>query len=204
MPFNKSKFSNFFLLLLVPMAMFMLVGMFFSVSFVRDVYFAVLILAIVFFMLNKKYGKLVANHKLGFILFEIINLIAIIAIIYYEFSKFTLVLNLFLIALVVVECLLLVVDIFYIKNEKINVQENLFIAVVKLGSFICILTYFFKVSTLFFAIDALIFELANLILKFLFEKLDIPDFGNEKNEEKEPSQIEKIIDSAAENEGEIE
>lgn len=203
MPINKSKFSNFFVCLLIPMALIMFVGMFFSVKIVGNTYFVALILAIVFLILNKKYGKFITNHKLAFILFETINLIAIIAVIYYEFTKFTIVLNIFLIILLVVELLLLILDIFYIKNDKINAQENLFISIVKVGSFICILTYFFKVSTLFFAIDALIFELANIVLKILFKKFDIPEF-EKVVEEKEISNIEKIIDSAAENEGEIE
>lgn len=205
MAFSKSKFSNFFLCLLIPMAIIMFVGMFFSAKIVGDAYFVALILACVYLILNKKYGKVVSNHKLAFILFELINLIAVIAIIYYEFAKFTHVLNVFLILLIAAELILLVIDIFYIKNEKINAQENIFISIAKLGSFICILTYFFKVSILFFAIDALIFDVANIILKILFTKYDIPNFSLVKeSEEKEISNIEKIIDSAAENEGEIE
>jgi len=200
---NKTKFSNFFLYLLIPMALIMFIGMFFSIKIVANTYFVSLILAVVFFMLNKKYGKLLTNHKLGFILFEMINLIAVIAIIYYEFTKHTIVLNIFLILLIAVEVALLVIDIFYIKNKEITAQENVFISVVKLGSFICILTYFFKVSSLFFAIDALIFELANLVLKVIFKKYDIFE-PKEKPAEKEDFNIEKIIDSAAENEGEIE
>ena len=203
MPINKSKFSNFFVCLLIPMALIMFVGMFFSVKIVGNTYFVALILAVVFLILNKKYGKFITNHKLAFILFEMINLIAIIAVIYYEFSKFTIVLNFFLVLLFIAEVLLLILDIFYVKNDKINSQENLFISVVKVGSFICIATYFFKVSSLFFAIEALIFELANIVLKVLFKKFDMPEF-EKQNTEKEVSNIEKIIDSAAENEGEIE
>ncbi len=205
MGFNKSKFSNFFVCMLIPMALLMFVAMFFSVKIVEGIYFAALILAVVYLILNKKYGKFITNHKLAFILFEIINLIAVIAIIYYEFAKFTIILNFFLVLLIIAEVLLLLLDIFYIKNEKINSQENLFISIVKLGSFICILTYFFNISTLFFAIDALIFELANLTIKILFQKFELPEISKEdKKEENEPSNIEKIIDSAAENEGEIE
>ena len=204
MAFDKSKFSNFFLFMLIPMALFMLIGMFFSVKIVEGLYFAALILAVVYLILNKKYGKFTKNHKLAFIMFEVINLAAVLAIIYYEFSKFTIILNFFLVMLVIAEVLLLLLDIFFIKNEKINSQENLFISIVKLGSFICIITYFFNISTLFFAIDALIFELANLTIKILFQKFEIPESMVDKQEEKEISNIEKIIDSAAENEGEIE
>lgn len=203
MGFNKSKFSNFFVSMLIPMALIMFIGMFFSVKIVGNTYFVALILAIVFFVLNRKYGKFITNHKLAFILFEIINLIAIIAIIYYEFLKHTLILNVFLVLLIAVELILLIVDIFIVKNEKINSQENIFISVVKLGSFICILTYFFRVSVLFFAIDALIFEVTNIILKVLFTKFEFLETEKDK-EEKEISNIEKIINSAAENEGEIE
>ncbi len=204
MPLNKTKFSNFFVCMLIPMALIMFVGMFFDVKIVGDAYFAALLLAVVFLILNKKYGKFIKNHKLAYILFEIINLIAVIAIVYYEFQKHTLVLNIFLVLLIAAELVLLVIDVFVLKNEKINSQENIFISVVKLGSFICILTYFFKVSELFFAIDALIFEVANIVLKILFSKLEIPDFGEDKQPEKEISSIEKRINSAAENEGEIE
>lgn len=189
--------------MLIPMALLMFVSMFFSVKIVGGIYFATLILAVVYLILNKKYGKFVSNHKLAYILFEIINLIAVIAIIYYEFNKFTIILNLFLIALLVSEIVLICLDIFYIKNENINSQENIFISVVKLGSFICVITYFFNISTLFFAIDALIFEVANIIIKILFQKFD---FSEKIVPAKTTSEvnIEKIIDSAAENEGEIE
>lgn len=202
MAFNKSKFSSFFVCMLIPMALLMFVSMFFSVKIVEGIYFAALILAVVYLILNKKYGKFISNHKLAFILFELINLIAVIAIIYYEFKKFTILLNLFLIALLVAEIVLICLDIFYVKNENINAQENLFISVLKLGSFICIITYFFNISTLFFAIDALIFEIANIIIKVLFQKFDFSETIAEKEIEK--TNIEKIIDSAAENEGEIE
>lgn len=203
MAFHKSKFSSFFVCMLIPMALLMFVSMFFSVKIVGGIYFATLILAVVYLILNKKYGKFVSNHKLAYILFEIINLIAVIAIIYYEFNKFTIILNLFLIALLVSEIVLICLDIFYIKNENINSQENIFISVVKLGSFICVITYFFNISTLFFAIDALIFEVANIIIKILFQKFD---FSEKIVPAKTTSEvnIEKIIDSAAENEGEIE
>ncbi len=202
MAFNKSKLSNFFVCLLIPMALIMFVGMFFNIKIVGEAYFISLLLAVVFFVLNKKYGKFITNHKLAFILFEIINLIAVIAVIYYEFAKHTLILNIFLVLLITAELMLLVIDIFFVKNEKINSEENIFISVVKLGSFICILTYFFNVSQLFFAIDALIFEVANIVLKILFNKIDFPEMV--KSDAKEPSNIEKIIDSAAENEGELE
>ena len=198
---SKFKFSSFFICMLIPMAFIMFVGMFFNIKIVANTYFAALILAIVFFVLNKKYGKFVTNHKLAFILFEIINLIAVIAIIYYEFTKHTIVLNLFLILLIGAELILLVIDIFFIKNERISEQENLFISVVKLGSFICILTYFFKVSVLFFAIDALIFEISNMILKIIFNKLE--DFEPETKKEIESSNIEQIINMPSD-EGEIE
>jgi len=70
MGFNKSKFSNFFVSMLIPMALIMFIGMFFSVKIVGNTYFVALILAIVFFVLNRKYGKFITNHKLAFILFE--------------------------------------------------------------------------------------------------------------------------------------
>lgn len=199
---TKSRFSNFFVSMLIPMALIMFIGMFFSIKIVANAYFAALILAIVFFILNKRYGKFITNHKLAFILFEIINLIAVIAVIYYEFTKHSIILNIFLVLLIVVELALLVIDIFYIKNERISEQENLFISIVKLGSVICILTYFFKVSELFFAIDALIFEISNIILKIIFNKLEV--FEPEKpQKETEQSKIENIINNSVD-EGEIE
>lgn len=199
----KFKFSNFFIWLLIPMAVLMFAGIFFDMKMVASIYFVVLILAIVFLMLNKKYKIFDKNHTKIFVLFDLINLIAVVAIIYHEFSKHTLVLNIFLILLIIVELAVLCIDVFYIRNERINTQENLFISIVKLGSFICILTYFFNVSTLFFAIDALIFEMANIVIKILFKKFDIKE-DNVETIEKDISNIEQLIDSASENEGEIE
>lgn len=199
---SKSRFSKFFILMLIPMALIMFVGMFFSAKIVANAYFVALILAIVFFVLNKKYGRFITNHKLAYILFEIINLIAVFAVIYYEFTKHTIVLNIFLVLLVAAEIILLVIDVFFIKNDNISKIENLYISIVKLGSFICILTYFFNVSELFFAIDALVFEIANIILKIIFNKIDISELETEKKDE-EPSNIEKIINKS-EDEGDFE
>ena len=199
---SKSRFSKFFILMLIPMALIMFIGMFFSAKIVANAYFVALILAIVFFVLNKKYGRFITNHKLAYILFEIINLIAVIAVIYYEFTKHTIVLNIFLVLLVAAEIMLLIIDIFFIKNDNISKIENLYLSIVKLGSFICILTYFFNVSELFFAIDALIFEIANIILKIIFNKIDISELETEKKDE-EPSNIEKIINKS-DDEGDFE
>ena len=128
-------------------------------------------------------------------------MIAVIAIIYYEFFKDTFILNLFLIELIIVEAFLFAVDILVVKNKNISKEGCFFVNVVKLGSMICILTYFYKVSTLWFAIDALIFEIASIVLKIYFNSVKFGKINKiETEKESEIVKIETRIHSADESE----
>lgn len=194
---KNSLMPDIFTMMLASLSLIILVGMFFSVKIVGTVYFVALLVSIVFTILDKKYGKFLSNYKRTFFMFDIINVFSVIAIIYYEFSKNSITLNIFLVLLVVVEIFALLVDLFFVHNNRIEKQESYIVNVIKMCSMICVLTYFYKVSILFFAIDALIFECANLFIKFYINK-------EEKVEKKtENINVEDIIQSNQE-EGEIE
>lgn len=186
-----SKFPKIFVYMLASIAIIIFIGMFFSLKFVSAMYFIALLISFVVLILDRKYGTILTNYKLTFFLFDLINLMSVIAIIYYEFTKHTLVLNIFLIALIVFEVALMVLDIFFIHNKNLTRTENLLVDFVKLGSMICILTYFFGVSTLFFAIDALAFEIANFILKIYVNRN--PQKESQKKIEPEENSIVKMI-----------
>lgn len=164
---RNSKFPRFFIIMLIPIALIMLIGMFFSVKIVGNAYLFALIVAFVFLMLDRHYGENLTNYKLSFLLFDVINLIAVIAITYYEYRNHSMLLNIFLVILMAVLVLLLLIDAFVVKNKDISKKQTLFVGLVKMGSMICILTYFYNVSDLFFVIDALIFELSNVIIKLM-------------------------------------
>lgn len=198
---NTAKFPRFFVYILLILAAIMFIGMFFSVNFVGITYFIALLVCIVLLLLDKRYGTILTNYKLTFFLFDLINMIAVIAIIYYEFFKHTFILNLFLIELIIVEAFLFAVDILVVKNKNISKEGCFFVNVVKLGSMICILTYFYKVSTLWFAIDALIFEIASIVLKIYFNSVKFGKINKiETEKESEIVKIETRIHSADENE----
>lgn len=194
------RFPQFFNYLLVTLSVIIFAGMFFSVKIVGGVYFIAILLSVVFAILDKKYGKFLSNYKVTFFLFDLINLISVIAILYYEYSRHEMILNVFLILLIVIEVLMMIIDFFLIKNKNLSKNESFIVNVVKIASMICILTYFYKVSILFFAIDALFFEVASLILKIYVNKVEK---NEEINEPVEPK-VEDIIQSAGKDEGDVE
>jgi hypothetical protein len=159
------------------------VGMFFSVKIVSAIYFIAIILSLVLYILDKKYGTLLTNYKLTYMLFELVNLIAVISIVYYEFANHSEVLNLFLILLICLEVLMLIIDIFVIKNRNLTKRENLVIDFFKLCSMVCILTYFFNVSKLYFSIFAFVFEAIVLVFKVYCNLEDKPHVEEKAEEE---------------------
>ena len=196
-----SKFPKFFIYMQLAVSLIILVGMFFSVKIVGGVYFIALIISAVFVVLDKKYGSLLTNYRLTFFLFDLVNLIAVIAIIYYEYTKHTFVLNMFLILLIVIEVLMMVVDMFLIKNKNISPNQNFVVDVLKLCSMICILTYLFNVSDLYFAIVAFVFEIVIFVLRLVLNR---DTSGQKAKEETHENPLAKRIHSAGESEGDVE
>lgn len=176
---KNSKFPRFFIYMLIPIAIVMLVGMFFSAKIVANAYFIALLISVVFMMLDRHHGENLTNYKMSFFLFDLITLIAVSAILYYEFAFHSTLLNIFLVILLAIIVLVLLSDLIIVKNKNISKKESVYVSLVKIGSMICILTYFYNVSDLFFVFDALIFEIANLVIKFM-----ISDVKREKKENK--------------------
>ena len=164
---KNSRFPRFIILMLLPITAIMLIGMFFDVKFVASAYFIAILVSVVFFMLDKKYGDSVANYKLAFFLFDIINLISTIAVIYYEFTKHSKLLNGLLVALMILLIFLIMIDIILLKNKDISKKYSVYVGLFNLSVMICILTYFCNVSDLLFVIGALVFEVAIIVLKTL-------------------------------------
>ena len=164
---KNSKFPRFIILMLLPITAIMFVGMFFDVKFVASAYFIALLVSVVFLMLDRRYGENVANYKLAFFLFDIINIIATVAVIYYEFAKYSKLLSGLLIALMAVLLFLILIDVILVKNKDISKKYSIWVGLINLGVMICILTYFCNVSDLFFVIGALIFEVATIVIKSL-------------------------------------
>lgn len=180
---SNSKFPKFYVYMMLLSAILAFVGMFFSVKIVSAIYFIAIILSLVLYILDKKYGTLLTNYKLTYMLFELVNLIAVISIVYYEFANHSEVLNLFLILLICLEVLMLIIDIFVIKNRNLTKRENLVIDFFKLCSMVCILTYFFNVSKLYFSIFAFVFEAIVLVFKVYCNLEDKPQVEEKAEEE---------------------
>lgn len=194
-----SKFPRIFVYMMTLLACFMFVGMFLGVLFVGSAYILAILICAIILLLDKKYGSVLTNYKLTYLLFEIINLIAVICVLYYEYSKHSETLNVFLILLTVIEVVMALIDLGLIKNKYLNKPQNLMIDFFKLCSMICITTYFFGVSKLYFAIFAFMFEAMNVAVKLVtyFEH------RNKKEENVEPEQkLEDIIHSSDEGDGE--
>ena len=186
---SNSKFPRIFVYMMSLLAAMIFVGMFFSIKFVAAVYFIALIISALILLLDKKYGTLLANYCMVYLLFDIVNLIAIISIIYYEFSSKMVALDWFLSILIIIEGLMALIDIFVLRNNDLTKNKNLSIDFLKLCSMICLITYFFNVSKLYFSVLALGFEMLNLLVKV--SVLNDKKKKMTKNEKKE--QIEEII-----------
>lgn len=194
---SNSKFPKIFVYMMSLLAIFIFVGMFFGVNFVGSAYFIAMLICAIILLLDKKYGSILTNYKLTYLLFEIINLMAVISVVYYEYSRLSDMLNLFLALLIVLEVLMIIVDIFLLRNKDLTKTKNLIIDFIKLCSMICIITYFFGVSKLYFAIFAFVFEAMNVAVKVetFFEN------RNKKQETVKPKEekIEDIIHSSDNN-----
>ena len=197
---NNSKIPKFFVLMELVLALTILVGMFFSFVLAAGAYFVAVILFVVFLILDKKYGASLLNYKHSFFLFDAINLIGIVAVLYYEFANHAKILNLLLIVLMVIKVLVLLVDAFVIKTKNLSNNEYVLANTVQLCSMICILTYFVNVSNLFFAVDALLFEFAAFALKLYINRENKPKVV----ENKKDSSLEDRIHSAGNGEGDVE
>ena len=183
---SNSKLPKIFVYMMSLLAFLMLVGLFFGVGYVSMPYFVALIICVLLLILDKKSNSNLTNYKLTYLLFEIVNLIAVISVIYYEYKKHTQILNLFLVMLVVELVLMCFIDVFVLKNKNLTKKANLAIDFLKLCSMICILTYFFGVSDVYFVIFAFAFELANMVTKV---------WTHFKNRNKQPQVVEEKTES---------
>ncbi|MBQ8452010.1 MAG: hypothetical protein IJ538_04485 [Clostridia bacterium] len=165
---NQNKFTLIFTFMFVPIAIAMLIGIFFSPLVVANVYFVAAILCVVLVLMNIRASGFKTNYKLTFFFIDLTTAVAVAAIIYYEYSVHTNLLNILLMCLGAIELALICIDLFVIKSRNFTNIESEIINIFKLGTMICILTYFYSVSSLWFAVDAIIFEVCQIFLKIYF------------------------------------
>lgn len=192
---TNSKFPKIFVYMMSLIAIIIFAGMFFSLKIVGGAYFIALLISAIIFILDRKYGSILTNYKLTYILFEAVNFLATVSILVYEYSKHTEVLNVFLILLGIVEVLMIILDIFLLKNKHLTKTKNVIIDFVKVCSMVCLITYFFNVSKLYFAIFAFMFEVVNIAVKV------ITYYENRSNNEIVEHTVEKIEDIIHSNDG---
>ena len=203
---NTSKFPRIFIYILIILSILIFAEIFFDFSHVGIFYFVAILIMAVFLLLDKKYGKLLTNHKAVFFLCDFINLVATVAILYYEYSKHNSVLNGFLIALISILGIMIIMDILVVADKFFLRKEFLFIDVFELCSMICIFTYFNKVSEFWFGVTAFVFILAVLVFKVV-ATIKLRFHNKRQIEEEKPvvteNEIEKLIQSNEE-QGEVE
>ena len=191
------EFPKFFLYLYVVLALCIFVSTFFSAKVVSVTYFITFIITVVYYILNIKYGKKFSSYKQSLVMFNIINLVAVFSIIYYESSKHSLLIITFLSLMLFVELISLIFNIFFAKNENFVLPEIILLYCMILGIMICVLTYLFDVSDLWYAIIAFVLELVGFVMKFGFTFKNYSKIKHEKTEEElqkiEEEEIEEII-----------
>ena len=174
--------------------------MFFGATVVGIVYFCALLLTSVFLIMDRYCADNLANYKSIFILLDVINLIAILAILIYEWAEHTIAFNVMLFVFAAIEIAMIVFETVKVNVKNITKVESVISGILKIGSMICMLTYFYGVSSLFFAIDAMIFEIANLGIKICFDKLDIKQKSVKMTED---DNLESMIQKAEDDGGDV-
>lgn len=195
---NKPVLERLFIFLLTIPVIAMIVGMFFNLTVVGTSFFLAAIISAVITIIDRLGDGLNSNSKLIFIVCDVLILIALLAICYFESFRRWNVVDILLTIFAILEVTILLVDIFYIKNGKISKHGLTIVDLLKFGTIVCILAYFFKVSSLWFAIDALVFESSSLVLKIV-----LSHFSKQKAarvEKSEEENIESRIHSAGEDE----
>ncbi len=199
---SNSKLPKIFVYMMGLLAILMSVALFFGVRYVRIPYFIAVIICAILLILDTKSDSNLTNYKFTYLLFEIVNLIAVVSVMYYENTKHTKILNVFLILVIVIEILMAIIDICILKNQNLSKKINLAIDITKLCAMVCVLTYFFGISDLYFAIFAFVFNLANGVLKICTHFGTKNKSVNARNDETQ--KLEDIIKSGYETEGDIE
>ena len=197
---NNTKFPKFFIYMYFSLIVLMFISMIFGATIVGIVYFCALLLTLVFLGMDRSSAEPLANYKALFILLDIINLVAIIAILIFEWFVHSIVLNILLFVFAGVEVFMITHQGLNMKARTTSKVESVFVGILKIGSMICMLTYFYGVSSLFFAIDAMIFEIANLGIKICFNKIDIKEKSDKITEE---DKIESMIQKPEDDGGDL-
>jgi len=165
---NNSKFPNIFILMLSILSVSMLISMFFGETVVEVLYFVGIIILVVFSILDRKYGMALTNHKLVYLLFDVVNFLAVSTILYYENSNLSLDFNLALIGLIVLNLILILLDSFVMNDKFLVNEECKIINSALICTMIGVFTFFYKPSNLWFIIVSIAFAVINLVLKLVF------------------------------------
>ena len=164
---SNSKLPKIFIYMMSLLALIMFVGLFFGVGYVRLPYYIAIIICVIMLILDGRSNSNLTNYKLTYLLFEVVNLIAVISIMYYRNAELSKTVNAIFVALIVVEVLAGVIDVFVLKNKNLNKRLNVSIDFIKLWSMICIIKYLSGFEKIWFAIAALVLELANVSIKVI-------------------------------------
>ncbi len=202
---NNSKFPKFFIYMFTALLLIMIVCAFLSVSAVGIIYFAMLLVVVVFILFDFKYNFFITNYKPIFFMFDLSMFLASLTVLCYEYSNHSLTLLVFLFMNVGISVIMLTLDALVLenKNKGLYKKECLAIDFLQICSMICLLTYFYKVSTFWYSIVAFVSGIVNVSLKIYFSVI-LKKRGNtereiEKDYDETIDKLEKIDD-----EGEVE
>ncbi len=187
----QSKFPRFFACMFAALMLAMFISCFFSLLSVANIYFCMLLVVIVFIVLDKKYGFFIANYKIIFTMFDLSNLMAVVAVLIYEYMSHSVTLNIFLFIMMGIMIVMLLIDILFLKNHLLAKKECLLIDFIQICLMICMLTYFYGVSSYWYSVVAVIFEIIAAMLKCYY----VGKFKNLEPKEENPPEkdIEKTI-----------
>lgn len=197
---NNSKFPKFFIYMFMSLIAFMIVGIFFGATVVGIVYFCVLLLTTVFLLIDKYQTEALTNYKTIFVLLDVVNFIAVLSILIYEWAEHTVGFNIMMFLFLALEIAMILFVCLKKKKSNTTKVESVFVGILKIGSMICMLTYFYGVSTLFFAIDAMIFEVSNLVIQICFNRIDIKPKSVKITDNQK---LQEIIQKPLEDEGDL-
>lgn len=202
---KKYKIPMVFDYILTAILFAMFFAVFLGIEFFAITQFLGILVMFIFYMLDKKYGEELCDHKITHFLFNIITLISLIALLGFEIENYSITLSALIIVDIIVVSILVLLDISYVDDGFFDKFWCNIINTTKLCSMICICTYYNGAISIIFAILIIVLSLANVFAvvyatiltskkkKLQAEVINEVNNNNETDEVLTINQIEDII-----------
>ena len=162
---KKIELPMIFEYLLTATIFAMFVSVFFDISFCAIIVFFMLLVALCFTVLDRKYGEILCDHKITYFLLNINILLALISLIGFNYNEYSLTMNLLVIINIVAVVVLVILDMLFTSDNFFDKFWCNIINIIKVCLFACILAYYYGVTSTIYIFLTVVFELINIGVK---------------------------------------